>query len=70
MQTQVVIKKWGNSLAVILPKELVEKQRLKQNKKVFLTVVNMADISLDFGSLKRKISGQKFKDMVRAGWER
>jgi len=69
MATEVVIKKWGNSLGVILPKELVEEKGLKENKKVVLNVVKKANLSADFGSLERKLSGQKFKDMVREGWK-
>ena len=32
--------------------------------------IGPADISETFGSLKRKVSGQKFKDMVREGWKK
>ena len=31
--------------------------------------VKVGDLSKLFGTLKVKISGQKFKDMVRKGWE-
>jgi antitoxin component of MazEF toxin-antitoxin module len=69
METEVIIRKWGNSLGVILPKELVEKEGLKENKKVIVHIVKKADISHLFGLLERKMSGQKFKDMVREGWD-
>jgi len=29
----------------------------------------MANIIKIFGSLKRKLSGQRFKDLVRKGWQ-
>lgn len=35
---------------------------------VIVEVVKKADLTALFGSLKRKMSGQKFKDLVRAGW--
>jgi len=69
MTSKAIVRRWGNSLGIILPKELVEKESLKENEEIFVNVVKEADISEFFGSLKRKMSGQKFKDMVREGWK-
>ncbi len=68
MATEAIVRRWGNSLGVILPKDLIKKKHLKENDVVFLEVVKEADLSDIFGSLPRKMSGQKFKDMVRKGW--
>ena len=70
MATEVIIKRWGNSVGVVLPKELVEKEKLKEEDKVLIEVVKEANLENLFGSLKRKMSGQEFKDMVRQGWEK
>ena len=70
MATETIVRKWGNSVGVILPRELVEKEHLKENDKVLVFVVKEADLSKNYGSLPRTISGQKFKDMVRKGWEK
>ena len=67
---EVQLKRWGNSVGVILPKRFVEEQHLKLNEKFLVEVVKEADLSDVFGSLKRKMSGQEFKDMVRKGWEK
>lgn len=69
MAIEVVVKKWGNSVGVILPKELVERESLKENEKVLLEVVKEANLERIFGSLKRKMPGQEFKDMVRECWK-
>ena len=69
MAIEVVVKKWGNSVGVILPKELVERESIKENEKVLLGVVKEANLEGIFGSLKRKMPGQEFKDMVRNGWK-
>ncbi|PIN75647.1 hypothetical protein COV18_02260 [Candidatus Woesearchaeota archaeon CG10_big_fil_rev_8_21_14_0_10_37_12] len=69
MAIEVTLRKWGNSLGVILPKELVQKKHLKSDDKIFLEVVKETDLTNLFGSLKRKTSGQQFKDMAREGWE-
>ena len=39
MAIEVTLRKWGNSLGVILPKELVQKKHLKSDDKIFLEVV-------------------------------
>lgn len=71
MAIEVKIKKWGNSLAVVLPKDFVVQKKLRVNKKVMIDVLEKVDLSDVFGFLKdkRKMSGQAFKDMVREGWE-
>ena len=76
MATEVTVKKWGNSMGIILPRELVEKNKLEENDKIIIEVVKKADLRHLFGSLKRKtndktrITGQEFKDIVREGWKK
>ncbi len=69
MATEVEVRKIGNSLGVILPKEFVKKRGLKEDERILIEVVKEADLRDVFGMLKRKMSGQEFKDMVREGWE-
>ena len=68
MAIQVSVKKWGNSVGILLPKEIVEKEKLKVDEKIFIEVVKKANLTHIFGSLKGKTSGQDFKNMVRRGW--
>ena len=68
MATEVNVRKWGNSMGIVLPKELVEEKGIKEDDKVLIELAKKADLSKLFGSLKRKMSGQDFKDMVRKGW--
>ena len=70
MGTETIVKKWGNSLAVILPKNFTEEKHIHENDEILIEIVKKADLSDIFGSLKRKRSGQSFKDMVREGWEK
>ena len=69
MAVELAIKKWGNSIGVVLPKEFVKREGLKENEKVLVEVVKEANLEHLFGSLKRKMSGQAFKDMVKKGWK-
>ena len=70
MAIQTSVKKWGNSMGIILPKRFVEEINLQDNDNVIVNIVKEADLRQVFGSLKRKMQGQKFKDLVREGWER
>lgn len=58
----VNVRKWGNSMGIVLPKEMVRHQRLKENDRIIVEVVKEADLTGLFGSLKRKMSGQGFKE--------
>ncbi len=69
MASEVVLRKWGNSLGVVLPKELVENKGLHEKEVILIEVVKEANLKDVFGSLKRKMSGQEFKDLVKQGWE-
>ena len=68
MATEVTVRKWGSSIGVVFPKEFTKKNHLKVNEKVLVEVVKEADLEEIFGSLKRKATGQEFKDLVRRGW--
>jgi len=68
MAIEVEIKKWGNSIGIILPKSLIHEEGLKEKDKIIINIVRKADLSKTFGKEKRTISGQEFKDSVRQGW--
>ena len=65
----VTVKKWGSSMAVIIPQEIVKKQHIKEGDDIALNVFKKGDLRDVFGKLKTKMSGQEFKDLARKGWE-
>ena len=70
MAIKTFTRKWGNSIGVVLPKEFVEKQKIKENQEIIINVIQEADLSNIFGIIKkRKMSGQKMKDLARKEWE-
>ena len=68
MEVKAIARKWGDSVGFIVPKDVVEKEKIKPNSKVVFEIIKVSDISDTFGRLKRKVSGQEFKDRARAGW--
>lgn len=66
---ELKVRKIGNSLGVIFPKEVVREKKLKENETVFVSITKKGDLSRLFGSLKFRESGQKIKDDLRKGWE-
>ena len=63
------IKKWGNSLGIVVPKDVVRKDNLRENKKVRLIILKDGSKALKatFGIAKNKIkkSAQELKDEAR-----
>lgn len=71
MAIEAKLKKWGNSMAIIVPNRLILDKKLKENDNIVIEVVKKADLSDSFGMIKkRKMSGQEFKNMVRKGWNK
>ena len=64
-----IAKKWGSSIGVILPKEIVEKQGIKEGDEIVINVFKKGNLKDVFGKLRTRMPGQKFKDMARKGWE-
>ena len=62
-------KKWGNSLGVIIPKEIAEKEHIKESEKVKFIIIKEGHKALKetFGLVKGKIkkSAQQLKDEIR-----
>lgn len=62
-------KRWGNSLGVIIPKDIAEKEHIKESEKVKLLIIREGSKTLKetFGIAKGKIkkSTQQIKDEIR-----
>ena len=65
----VTVKKWGSSMAVIIPQEIVKEQNIKEGDEIALHLFKKGNLRDVFGKLKTKISGQEFKDLARKEWE-
>ena len=68
-EVMVTARKWGNSIGVTLPSEMVEDEKIKPNDKVIVSVRKVVPIKNLFGTLKTKKTAQQIKDELRKGWD-
>ena len=74
MGINVEVKKWGNSLGVILPKEIVKEKDIHENEEIGILIYKKTNINEVFGMTKNwkkknKMTAQEFKDQSRKeGW--
>ena len=62
------VRKWGNSLGVIIPKDVAEKEHLMEDQKITLVILkNNQTVRKTFGLLKGKLkkSTQQLMDEAR-----
>lgn len=67
MQAKSKLKKWGNSYGVVVPKEIVEKEGLREGEIVEISVRKAAEVERLFGRYPFK-DLQSQKDAMRKGW--
>lgn len=68
VNTDVITRRWGNSIGVILPKEIIEKEHIRENQKINILISKKTNVLNEtFGMLKRKLkkSSQEMKDELR-----
>ena len=63
-------RQWGNSIGITIPKDVLEEEGILPGDEVVFEIKKKKDdIWKIFGTVKRKISAQKFKDLARKGWD-
>ncbi len=71
MEVKAITRKWGNSIAVVIPNEVVNKENLKENIEITISIERTrpkAGKLWGIGKGKFKKSAQEIKDEMRAGW--
>ena len=71
MEVKTKARKWGSSLAVILPKATVEAKNIKENDELTVIIEKRPLAGELFGRFPRKSkrTAQELKDEARRGWE-
>jgi antitoxin component of MazEF toxin-antitoxin module len=68
VQAKSKLKRWGNSYGVVVPKEVVEKEGLKEGELVEISVRRATDVRRLFGKYPFK-DLQAQKDAMREAWK-
>jgi antitoxin component of MazEF toxin-antitoxin module len=70
MEIETIAKRWGSSIGIILPKEIVEAKKIKENDIVKIEIKNRPLAKEFFGRFKNKLNRpiQELKDEARRGW--
>lgn len=70
VETEVKTRKWGSSIGVVLPKELVDEIGIKPDETIKIDIKKGVKVKDVFGILSGwKRSAQEIKDEARKGWE-
>ncbi|MBS3051704.1 MAG: AbrB/MazE/SpoVT family DNA-binding domain-containing protein [Candidatus Aenigmarchaeota archaeon] len=72
METTTRPRKWGNSLGITIPKEIVEKEGITLRDELIVDIKKKRDVEAVkklFGKFKFTKSAQDIKDEMRKGWE-
>lgn len=71
-QVKVITRRWGNSIAVVIPKEIIDNQRIKEDQEIVIEIkMEKPTVGELFGKFPRlrDWSAQELKDEARRGWE-
>ncbi|MBS3143072.1 AbrB/MazE/SpoVT family DNA-binding domain-containing protein [Candidatus Woesearchaeota archaeon] len=69
MAFEVKVKKWGNSLGVVIPREVIAEKRLREGERIALEVFKVGNLKDLFGKYPDLPSGMHVKRIVRKGWK-
>jgi len=70
MEIETVAKRWGSSIGIILPKAIIEENKIRENDKIIVEIKKKALAGELFGKFPNwKKSTQEIKDEMRKGWE-
>lgn len=66
---KTLVRKWGDSVAIIIPKKLAEAKKIKPMDEVVITIEKENTLKDLFGVWKTNKTAQELKDESREGWE-
>lgn len=70
-QFEAVPKRWGNSLGITIPADVVENEKIQPEKKITVLVIGSQKKKLReiFGTLQRKKPTQQMMDEIDKGYD-
>ncbi len=70
IETKAIARRWGNSIGIAFPKEIIRKAKIKPNQEMTIYLPEKAaPISSVFGTLRIKQPTQQILDKIRKGEE-
>ena len=72
MEFKVIARKWGSSIGVVIPKNLIEVGRIKENDEIVIEIKRKPQVKELFGAFpkwKSNHSAQELKDGMRNEWD-
>ncbi len=72
IEIETEVKKWGNSLAIVLPRNKIKGVKIKPGKKLTILIPKESvNLNKEFGSLKKvlKKSTKEIMRIVDEGWD-
>lgn len=70
LEFKSIPRKWGNSIGITLPNEIVQKANIKTKKEIDVIIIEKkVNLKKIFGTLKLKENTQKIKDSLKEGWK-
>lgn len=67
MPFRTVLRRWGNSYGIVIPKDIALKEGIKENDEVEVIIKRTVNLKDLFGKYKFE-DVQKLKDDLRKGW--
>ena len=70
MEVKTIARRWGSSIGIILPKNVVEAKKIRENDELTIEIKKRPLAGELFGKFPRKSgkSAQQLKDEMRKGW--
>ncbi len=71
MIIQARLRRWGNSIGIVIPSEFLREKNVREGEEVIIDIKKKEKMKKIFGSLKDwKINAQKLKDELRKEWSK
>ncbi len=72
MDIKTVTRKWGNSIAVIVPEIIVKEKNIRANQQIIINIETHPLARDTYGFLEKelkKFDTQKIKNEMKKGWD-
>ena len=67
LEVRVTLRRWGNSLGIVIPKDVVVREGLKEGDELEVKIRRIPSLKSLFGKYRFK-NLQEIKDELRKGW--